>query len=171
MFTYILYALAISLLIVSLIKDRKKTKMALKKAWKSFENIMPQMLAVLLLIGFLLALVSPEMISRLIGQESGVLGVAIAALLGSITLIPGFVAFPLAASLLKAGAGLTQIAVFVSTLMMVGIVTLPIEIKYFGKRATYTRNLLALFFSVAVAVILGSILNGSPDSYPVVIVP
>lgn len=158
MFTYILYGLSTGLLIASFFKDRKKTKMALKKAWKAFENILPQMLAVLMLIGFMLAILSPETISSLIGQESGWLGIAVAALLGSITLIPGFVAFPLASSLLQAGAGLTQIAVFVSTLMMVGIVTLPVEMKYFGKRATLTRNALALFFSVAVALVLGGIL-------------
>lgn len=159
MFTYILYGLSISLLAVSLVKDRKKTKMALKKAWKSFENIMPQMLGILMLIGLMLAILSPETISSLLGKESGWLGIAIAAALGSITLIPGFVAFPLAAALLKSGAGVTQIAVFVSTLMMVGIVTLPVEMKYFGKRATLTRNALALVFSIAVALILGGIIG------------
>ncbi len=158
MFTYVLYGISLSLLAASFAKDRKKTKMALKKAWKSFENILPQMLAVLVLIGLLLAILTPETISRLLGQESGVVGVAIAAVLGSITLMPGFVAFPLAGALLEAGAGITQIAVFVSTLMMVGVVTLPVEMKYFGKRATLTRNGLALVFSILVAVILGGII-------------
>ena len=159
MFTYILYGLSISLLAVSLVKDRKKTKMALKKAWKSFENILPQMLGILMLIGLMLAILSPETISSVLGKQSGWLGIAIAAALGSITLIPGFVAFPLAAALLKSGAGVTQIAVFVSTLMMVGVVTLPVEMKYFGKRATLTRNALALVFSIVVALILGGIIG------------
>lgn len=43
MFTYILYALAIIGLTVSFFKDRQKTKAALMKAWKSFENILPQL--------------------------------------------------------------------------------------------------------------------------------
>lgn len=158
MFTYTLYGVSILLLLISFFKDRSKTKMVLKKAWKSFENILPQMLAVLGLIGLMLAALSPETISKLLGRESGALGIATAALLGSITLMPGFVAFPLAAALLKAGAGISQIAVFVSTLMMVGIVTLPVEMKYFGKRATLTRNALALVFSISVALILGGIL-------------
>ena len=54
----------------------------------------------------------------------------IAAVVGCITLIPGFVAFPLAASLVKAGAGYGQIAMFVSTLMMVGVATFPLEDVY-----------------------------------------
>jgi uncharacterized membrane protein YraQ (UPF0718 family) len=158
MFTYILYGLTAVLLSVSFFKDRKKTLQALKKAWKAFENILPQFLAILLLIGLMLAILSPATISSIIGQESGWIGILLAALLGSITLIPGFVAFPLAAALLKSGAGLTQIAVFVSTLMMVGIVTMPVEMKYFGKRATLTRNGLAFVFSIAVALIIGGVL-------------
>jgi hypothetical protein len=38
MFTIILYLLAITFLVISFFKDKKKTKMALIKAWKAFEN-------------------------------------------------------------------------------------------------------------------------------------
>ena len=55
--SYIFYGLAIVLLILSFLKDKKKTKMALKKAWKSFENILPELLVIMLLIGVLLAVV------------------------------------------------------------------------------------------------------------------
>ena len=109
MFTIILYCVAGLALAISFAKDRKKTRAALKKAWKSFENIMPQLLSVLLIIGIMLTFLDEKTISRLLGAESGALGLAIAAVVGSITLIPGFVAFPLAASLLKAGAGYAQI--------------------------------------------------------------
>lgn len=105
MFTKILYAGAIAGLLISFQKDKNKTKAALKKAWKSFENILPSVLAVLLLIGFILTFLDTEMISRLIGADSGIMGMGVAAIIGCITLIPGFVAFPLAASLLEAGAG------------------------------------------------------------------
>jgi hypothetical protein len=83
----------------------------------------------------------------------------LASLIGSITLIPGFIAFPLASALLKNGAGFMQIAVFISTLMMVGIVTLPLEIKTFGKKAALTRNFLAYVFSFGVALVIGVVLG------------
>ena len=86
--------------------------MALKKAWKSFENILPQFLSILVIIGIMLALLSPETISKLIGKQSGWIGMVIASIIGSVTLIPGFIAFPLASALLKGGAGYMQIAVF-----------------------------------------------------------
>ncbi len=158
MFTYILYAAAGISLAISFYKDRSKTKMALRKAWKSFENILPQFLSILIIIGLAFAVLSPETITGLLGTSSGIWGILGAALIGSITLIPGFIAFPLAAALLNNGAGYMQIAAFVSTLMMVGIVTLPIEIKTFGKRATVIRNVSAFVFSLIVAVVIGVVL-------------
>lgn len=132
--------------------------LALKKAWKSFENILPQFLSILLLIGFILAVLDEATISRLLGKESGLLGMTLAAVIGSITLIPGFIAFPLAASLLAAGAGYGQIAMFLTTLMMVGVVTLPLEITYFGKRLAMMRNALGLGFAIFASLLLGYVL-------------
>jgi len=149
-----LYGVTILLLTISFFKDKKKTKMALKKGWKAFENILPQFLVVIMLVGVLLAVLNTEVISKIIGSGSGWLGVILAAVIGAITLIPGFVAFPTAAMLLQGGAGYMQIGAFVSALMMVGIVTMPIEIKYFGKKLTILRNVLAFIFSFIVAYVI-----------------
>lgn len=153
--TLVFYSICIISLIVSVIKSPEKTKLALKKAWKAFENILPQFLSVILIIGIMLSILTPEQISSFLGSESGWIGILIATLIGSVTLIPGFVAFPLAAALLKNGAGYMQIAAFISTLMMVGIVTIPIEIKTFGKKATFLRNGLAFIFAFIVALVMG----------------
>ncbi len=156
--TIALYVISASALAASFIKSRQKTYAALKKALKAFETILPQFLSILIVIGMLLALLTPEQISKILGSESGFLGVIIAALIGSITLIPGFVAFPLAAALLNNGAGYMQIAAFISTLMMVGIITLPLEIKYFGKKAAFLRNGAAFAFSLLAALVMGALL-------------
>jgi uncharacterized membrane protein YraQ (UPF0718 family) len=158
-FTYVFYGAAGVLLIFSLVKDRKKTKSALLKAWKAFENILPQFLAIMILAGILLAYLSPELISRIIGRESRWWGVIGAALVGSVTLIPGFLAFPMAALLLKNGAGAMQIGAFVSTLMMVGVITLPVEIKYLGRKIAYLRNLMAFGFSFLVALVISWVVS------------
>jgi len=158
MFTYIIYGLAVIGLSVSFFKDKQKTSLALTKAWKSFENILPQFLAILVIIGIIFAILSPSTIQVLLGSNSGFLGVIGASLIGAITLIPGFVAFPLAAALLNSGAGYMQITAFVASLMMVGIVTLPLEIKTFGKKAAVIRNVSAYAFSLIAALIIGVIL-------------
>lgn len=157
--TIIFYGLAAMGLIFSFVKSREKTKLALKKALKSFENILPQFLGIILLIGVILSILSPLQISQLIGEKSGWLGVFTAAVLGSITLIPGFLAFPLAAALLENGAGYMQIGAFISSLMMVGIVTMPVEFLYFGKKATLLRNGMGLLFSILVASVIGGLMT------------
>lgn len=159
LYNYVIYSLALVLLGLSWVKDRKKTMMALKKAYKSVLNILPDLLGIILIIGVVLAVLDPPTISKIIGAESGFLGVIITAVVGAITLIPGFIAFPTAALLLKGGAGIMQIAAFISTLMMVGVATAPLEIRYFGRKATLIRNSLAFLISFAVAYIISLVVG------------
>lgn len=150
-----LYGTTLVLLIISFYKDKMKTKKALRKAWKAFENILPEFLVVITLVGVLIAVLNPQVISRIIGADSGWLGVVLATLVGSVTLIPGFIAFPTAALLLEGGAGYMQIGAFISSLMMVGFITIPVEMKYFGRKTTFLRNGLAYVFSYVVALVIG----------------
>ncbi|HKL86325.1 MAG TPA: permease [Treponemataceae bacterium] len=149
--TILMYVIALGFFVASFLKDRKKTKQALMKGIKSVEGILPQFLVVVIFISISLSVLKTETISRFIGESSGIAGMIVASLVGAITLIPGFVAFPAAGELLHNGAGTLQIAAFVSSLMMVGVITLPMEIQYFGKRAAILRNVIALLFSFCAA--------------------
>ena len=160
-FTVTFYSAAAIALLASLVADRGKTGEALRKALRAFTGIFPEFIGVIVTTGVIIAFLDQEAISRIIGGQSGWAGVAGAALVGSVALIPGFVAFPLAALLLEQGAGLFQIGAFVSSLMMVGVVTFPLERTVFGTRVALVRNLLAFFFSVAVAGILAVALGSS----------
>lgn len=157
--TWILYALCVVVIALSWRADKVKTKKSLLKAWKAFEGILPQFIGILILVGILLALLNPKTITALLGGASGWWGVLLAALLGAITLIPGFIAFPLAAMLMRSGAGTMQMGAFISTLMMVGVVTAPAERKYFGWRMTILRNALAFAFSFLVAWTIGVVVR------------
>lgn len=147
----IFYALAVGALVWSYSKDKSKTRQGLKKAWKAFENILPAFAVVLLLIGILLTVISPAAVTAMLGQDSGFYGMLMASIIGSITLIPGFIAFPLAKAVLDMWAGIQQVAVFVSTLMMVGVVvTAPLERQFFNTRAMLLRNGMSFIFAFVV---------------------
>lgn len=154
----ILYTLALTLLILSFLKDKSKTLKAIKSAFKSFENIMPQFLGIIIFISLILAILDPETISKLIGSDSGFLGVLISSAIGSIALMPTFVAFSTGNSLLQNGAGFSQVGALISTLTLVGVMTLSLESKYIGKKATFLRNFIAFLFSFIVAFILGKVM-------------
>lgn len=155
----ILYAMAIILLSISFIKDRNKTRDALLKSWKSFRNIIPDMLSIMLFVGLSLSILTPSLISSIIGEKSGLTGIVYSALIGSIALVPSFVVFPLGHTLVQNGAGLPQVAVLMSTLMSVGITTLPMEQKIFGRSFAYSRNVsavvMSLIFSYVIWVVMG----------------
>jgi uncharacterized membrane protein YraQ (UPF0718 family) len=152
-----LYVLAITLTLVSFIKDKEKTKKALKKGWTSFENILPTVLSVMAVVGISLSILDEEFIVKVIGPNSGVVGIVVAIVIGSITMMAGFIAFPLGAVLIEQGAGIAQVAGFISALMMVGLLTIPLEIKYWGRKATIMRNVLGIIISFVVAIIIGMV--------------
>jgi len=157
--TIAFYSIALVSLGVSFAASRKRTGAALKKSWNAFLGILPQFVAVIVLAGMLLAALDAQTISRMAGARSGWLGVVAASIVGSITLIPGFIAFPMAALLLANGAGVMQIGAFVSSLMMVGVITFPVEVSVFGKKLALARNLSAFAFSFVVALVLSLVVR------------
>jgi len=138
-------------LALSYILDKTKTKTGIKM----FIGILPAILNVLILISVFLFLVPETFIIKTLGKDSGFMGFMIAGLIGSIALIPAFIAYPLAAVLIKGGVAYKIIAVFITTLMMVGVLTLPIEIKFFGVRVSIVRNVLSFIGALIIGFIMG----------------
>jgi uncharacterized membrane protein YraQ (UPF0718 family) len=158
MISYIIYSLCVILLVISFIKDKEKTKLALKNGFKSFENIMPQFLFIIIIVSIVLSIVNPLTISNLIGPESKLLGITLSSIVGSITMMPTFVAFSTGDSLLKSGAGYAQVSALITTLTMVGVLTFSLEASYIGKKAAFYRNLIAFLFAFIVAFFVGGVL-------------
>lgn len=154
----IIYGILAVGLIVSLAKSKEKTKIAFKVAKKSLLKTAPALLTMLGIVGLILGLLTAEKISSLIGAEAGIFATLTAALIGSLTLIPSLVAFPLAGSLLRSGATVMTISAFITTLVMVGIVTFPMEMKVLGKRFTLLRNGLGIIAALLIAFLMGVIL-------------
>lgn len=158
---YILWFATGIALIVSLAISRGKTIQALKIALKRLLNILPAFLVMMLFVSVVLYFVTDEMIAHYLGNENKYFAVLIASVIGSISFLPGFIAFPLAGLLLSRGVLYMVLAAFTTTCMMVGIVTYPVEKAYLGTRATVMRNslsfLIALIISVAVGILYGEL--------------
>jgi uncharacterized membrane protein YraQ (UPF0718 family) len=150
--------LALGCLVFALVKDRGKTKQSIGVAVKSFIRILPTVLIIIVGIGLLIAFVPPDQISRFIGEQAGFGGLLAIAALGAVLYIPALTSFPLAGSLLQSGAGVASVAAFITTLTMIGVVTLPLEIKELGKKMALLRNGLSFIIAIAIALIMGVIL-------------
>jgi len=154
----VMLIITIAAVLASLLFDRRRTWTGIRRGIRMFLGILPDLLVVLIAAAVLLALTTESVIVRLLGKGSGLAGIAAAAIIGSIALIPGFIAFPLAAVLHQSGVSLGVIAVFITTLMMVGIVTLPVERKYFGWKIALYRNGLSFAGALVVGLLMGMFL-------------
>ena len=143
---------------VSALVNRQKTWKGLQKGVNMLLKLLPSFLSIIILVSVFLGLIPQETLVHYLGKDAGISGMAIAAMLGSIALIPGFISYPLGAMLLRNGVSYSVIAVFITTLMMVGILTLPIEIKYFGVKVSLLRNALSFLGALLIGVIMGILL-------------
>ena len=143
---------------ISLYKNKEKSVKALKVALKGTINMAPAIGIIIVLVGLLMGFFKPELISKLLGNQTGIFGITLASIAGAILMIPSLIAFPLTASLVESGASISVAAAFITTLTMIGFVTLPIEIKEMGKKLTLLRNGISFIIAVGIALIMGAIL-------------
>ena len=150
-----LYGITGAALLASLVFSRKKTAAALKIALKRFMRLVPPFLVLTVVIALALFFIPEESISKALGKNNLFLGVISAALLGAISFIPGFIVFPLCGLLREQGVSYTVLSAFTTTLMMVGILTYPLEKEYMGAKLTIVRNIAGLLMALLVAVATG----------------
>lgn len=158
----LLYTLTALLLLVSLCANREKTATAVNIAGRQFLKIAPAFLVMLVCVAVALYLVPEDLLTRLLARENKWLATATAAGVGSVSVMPGFIAFPLCGILLRNGAQYMVLSAFSTTLMMVGIATFPMERAYLGTRLALVRNLVSLGIALAVAVVTGFVFGELP---------
>lgn len=157
-FTIALWVITLIWFIYSMIKDKKRTLGAMKKSKGMMGSMLPQILGILFLIGLILTFIPPEMIKNYLGGSNPILATVVSALVGSITLIPAFVAFPLVGSMVDMGASVMPAVGFLTTLTMVGFVTFNLEKKEFGTKFALTRNLLSFGFAIVISLLMGVVI-------------
>ena len=150
----VLSIITIVCLVVSFFFDFRKTLIGINNGLTMLLNLLPVLLLMLALVSIVLYLIPNETLIRYMGKNSGIEGWLIAAFLGSVALIPGFIAFPLCGILAKSGVAYATIAVFITTLMMVGIVTLPVEAKFFGWKTSIIRNSLSFIAALIIGLLM-----------------
>lgn len=152
---YWLYLFTAIAVLISFIADRDRTVMAGLTAVRKIIRIAPAIFMMLILVSVALYLVPERVISHYLVDRNTAIGMAIASLFGSITFMPGFIAFPLSGILLQKGVPYMVLSALTTTMMMVGVVTYPIEREYLGRKVTILRNIIGLVIALIVAVVTG----------------
>lgn len=134
---------------------KEKSLHALRLSVRSFENIAPVFVVVILFLVFEQGLFSGDAIFAYVAGVSGLSGYLMAAFVGAIVHVPPFIAFPVAGPLLASGVNPGYIAVLVTSLVMVHTFSIPIEVKELGLKFALIRNFLCLVFAILIGVIMG----------------
>lgn len=154
-FTLSLWIITGAAFVVSVIKDRKKTLTTMKMAKGMMKNMLGQIIGILFLIGLLLTFIPPDIIKEYLGRSNVLISTIISAIVGGITLIPAFVAFPLVGSFINMGVSIVPAVAFLTTLTMVGFVTFPLEKQEFGVKFALVRNSMSFIFAIIISIIMG----------------
>ena len=156
----VLYITCAVLYIASLIADPRKTWKAAKSGIKMLLKILPQFLVIILVMAFVIYIFPPEKIVELLSKSGDWVNMLVASIIGSIIVIPGFIVYPLAGILKDIGVGYAVLASFTTTLMLVGVLTYPLEKQYYGAKLTIVRNVTSYFIALAVSIVVGLLMGG-----------
>jgi uncharacterized membrane protein YraQ (UPF0718 family) len=121
-----------------------------RKALVTMRRIAPTLTAVILLVGWLQTVVTPERLHALFSGDP-VRDTAVGIAAGAVSVGQPFLSYILGGELLKEGISPTAVTAFILSWVTLGIIQLPLEWEIFGWRFTLVRNLLSLLFAPIVA--------------------
>ena len=156
----ILYIVCSAALIASVIANPKKTLKGIKAGGKMFMKALPSFLSIILIMVIFLYFVPPENIVKVLSKGNELINVFIASIIGSIIIVPGFIAFPMAGILKDIGVSYGVLAGLTTSLMMVGVLTFPLEKKYYGTKFALYRNIASFIIAIITSIVIGVVLNG-----------
>jgi len=144
--TIIMGALAAVLLFTAYYKGQNQHIAGIRLAVKMTLEILPLLIFAFIVAGMAQVLLPQELISKWIGAESGIKGIFIGTVAGA--LAPGgpYVSLPIAAGLLRAGAGVGTMVAFLTGWSLWAVSRLPMEVGILGWKFTLIRLASTFFF-------------------------
>lgn len=128
--------------------------------FKEMVLIMPP---VFILMGLMEVWIPKNKIQQWLGSGSGLKGAALSVVLGTLPTGPVYVAFPMVGSLIRSGASITNMILFLGSWAALKIPQLMVEIKFLGLSFTLLRFGLTLIVLLAMGYAMEKILAKWPD--------
>jgi len=144
--TIVMALIAVILVVIGYSKGEGQHVTGLKSALKMTIDILPLLIFAFIVAGMIKVLLPQELMSRWVGKESGFRGILIGTVAGG--LMPGgpYVSLPLAAGLLRAGAGMGTMVAFLTAWSLWAVSRMPMELGIMGWRFTLVRLACTFFF-------------------------
>lgn len=144
--TIVMAVLAIIMIIIGYKQGQNAHLTGLKYAFHITIQILPLLLFAFIVAGMIQTMIPKDLISKWIGAESGLRGILIGSLAGGLTPGGPYTSLPIAAGLLKSGAGIGTMVAFLTGWSLLAINRLPMEIGIMGWKFTLIRVVSTLIF-------------------------
>jgi len=144
--TIIMAVIAIILIAIGYTKGGGEHISGLKSGLVITAQVVPLMLFAFIIAGMAQVLIPPELISRWIGEQSGIKGIFIGCIVGGLTPGGPYVSLPIVAGIYKAGAGIGTTVAFLTAWSLWAVARLPMEIAMLGPRFVMIRLVSVLIF-------------------------
>ena len=109
----IMLVLAVAVIVLAYLKDPGLPAEGFKDGLKLFVKVVPVLLLAFIAAGIISKVLPREFISRWLGEESGMRGLAIATLAGILTPGGPLIQFPIVAALLKSGVAVAPLMTYI----------------------------------------------------------
>jgi uncharacterized membrane protein YraQ (UPF0718 family) len=139
--TVVMFLIALALFIFATLKGEGKNVAGLTSAWHMTWQILPLLIFAFITAGMVQVLIPGDVIAKWVGDESGIRGILLGSLAGAFTPGGPYVSLPVAAGLLKAGAGIGTMVAFVAAWSLIAVSRLPLQIGIMGWRFTWIHLL------------------------------
>lgn len=133
--------------------------------WSNTIEMLSVIPPIFILLGLLDVWVEREIMIKLMGEKSGLIGVVLAFLLGSAAAGPLYAAFPVAGVLLKKGSKLTNVLIFIGAWSTTKLPLLLFEASSMGWKFMLTRFLIDIPGIMLIAYFTEKILNKKDIQY------
>jgi len=150
-------ATVIAIIIISLFPDKREVITA--SSWEFFIEMIWILPAVMVLMGLFTVWVSKETVVKYLGKTSGIKGIFLAIFFGALPTGPLYVAFPVAAVLIKKGAKISNIIIFLSAWACIKIPQEMVELKFLGLEFMVLRLILTIVFVVIMGLSIEKIIE------------
>lgn len=141
-YRYFLIMLAATLLIT--LFNNQIGLFVFQSAGDNFKQMLSLVPPIMILLGLMDVWIPRERMMKYMGKDSGVTGVFLAILIGSLAAGPMYAAFPFTAVLIKKGVKLSNIIIFMNAWCVTKIPTLLFEIGALGYKFTFSRFIINL---------------------------
>lgn len=162
------YKVFLVLIIINLLLLLLKPEIGTNSFKISLDNLLEMFIIlppIFILLGLLDIWVQRETMIKLMGKKSGILGIIMAFLLGSVAAGPLYAAFPIAGVLLKKGSKFTNILIFIGAWSTTKIPMLLFETSSMGWKFMLARFIINIPGIILIAYIINKLIISQEEEF------